>query len=163
MAPPSPVALFKCPAFAAQSRSVLDGLLSPIRKCRAALSESPCLIRPPLVLTQSRSLSKKRPGGPSPVLQYATTTFFPMRKPCRSRSQVRSLRAYRQTNGPCDQVIPGSKTFSVEQHPSADETVKICACPSDQERGAGAFHRSGRRKAQGRRTARTYIQRHRKG
>jgi hypothetical protein len=129
MAPPSPVALFKCPAFAAQSRSVLDGPLSPIRKCRAALSESPRLIRPPLVLTQSRSLSKKRPGGPSPVLQYATTTFFPMRKPCRSRSQVRSLRAYRQTNGPCDQVIPGSKTFSVEQHPSADETVKICACP----------------------------------
>src|SRR4051794_24548538 len=52
-----------------------------------------------------------------------------MRKPCRSRSQVSSLRTYRQTNGPRDQVIPASRTFSVEQHPSVDETVRMCACP----------------------------------
>src|SRR6478752_9485866 len=78
----------------------------------------------------SRPIIRRRRGlSGAALLQYATTTFLPMRKPCCSRSQVSSLRTYRQTNGPRDQVIPASRTFSVEQHPSGDATVSICACP----------------------------------
>jgi len=41
--------------------------------------------------------------------------------------------------------------------PQCREWLKCVHAPWDQERSAGAFHRSGRRKAQGRQSARTYI------
>ena len=152
MAPPSPVALFKCPAFAAQSRSVLDGLLSSNSEMPGESIGIPRLIRPPLVLTQSRSLSKSGPA--------ARRRFFSMPPRLSSRCENRVVlvrksvhcgRTGRQTALVTKSFQPPKPSQS-NSIPQRMKRLRYVHAPSDQERSAGAFHRSGRRKAQGRRT-----------
>src|SRR3954452_15086344 len=61
--------------------------------------------------------------------QYTMTTFLPMLKPCSSRLQTKPLRAEWHVNGPCDHVIPKSRTLSAPQHSSSAATLNICATP----------------------------------